>query len=564
MNRRVFSLALILLLFSAIPSLADTSVTKQPASLDSWFGSVYYQAGQHDAKLVVGGWADTYYTLLKFDVSSLPANATSAVIALYSIPKGDSSTPIAVYVDMVTSPWDQATGWMTKPAFVPYSLVSKVPAPNSWYQLDITGIYDKWKSGAAPNYGIQIRPVATNNNFDHFHSSNYTVDLSLRPKLTVTSSSCTSIGSSGSACGPPPAPVTIYYQPTPFNAQDIWFASSFGQTRRNDEKLQVGGWGDMYESLIKFDLPGLPKKANSALLFLLPFQKPDGGAPVGMNINVVTSTWDKNSGAYNHTNPSSTSLLTQGPPTPNNAYHIDITTAYNAWQQTPASNYGLKLSPTSTNNQFSWFHSANYSYSPARPYLQITAVPSVTLPTLKLPVPGGKSWMVTTQAGGLDCARAGTDPNHTGLNYYAIDIAPVTQDGGFQSNVPVYASASGYVAETGSCSTTCPPNGNYVVINHTGGVAQRFPGLITFYLHLRDAPLVAQGQWVNQGDKLGYVGSTGDSTGPHIHFELQYNQLATDDLSMVFVEGMTMKQYQTECDTPTHRIDYYPSSNTHF
>ena len=78
---------------------------------------------------------------------------------------------------------------------------------------------------------------------------------------------------------------------------------------------------------------------------------------------------------------------------------------------------------------------------------------------------------------------------------------------------PVYAADDGVVALVGSSSSGY---GNYVVIAHSGG-------LNTLYGHLSTA-LVKVGQSVTQGTPVGLEGSTGNSTGAHLHFELRINQ----------------------------------------
>lgn len=82
---------------------------------------------------------------------------------------------------------------------------------------------------------------------------------------------------------------------------------------------------------------------------------------------------------------------------------------------------------------------------------------------------------------------------------------------------PVYAADDGIVALVGSSTTGY---GNYVVIAHSGG-------LDTLYGHL-SAALVKVGQTVVQGQPVGLEGSTGNSTGAHLHFELRVNQRPVD------------------------------------
>lgn len=58
--------------------------------------------------------------------------------------------------------------------------------------------------------------------------------------------------------------------------------------------------------------------------------------------------------------------------------------------------------------------------------------------------------------------------------------------------------------------------GNFVDIDHGNGWTSR-------YAHMVQTPSVSTGQGVSQGQVIGYVGSTGDSTGPHLHLEMRYN-----------------------------------------
>jgi len=82
---------------------------------------------------------------------------------------------------------------------------------------------------------------------------------------------------------------------------------------------------------------------------------------------------------------------------------------------------------------------------------------------------------------------------------------------------PIFAADDGIVALVGSSTQGY---GRYVVIAHSGG-------LDTLYGHL-SASLVHVGQVVVQGQTIGLEGSTGNSTGPHLHFELRIKQQPID------------------------------------
>jgi murein DD-endopeptidase MepM/ murein hydrolase activator NlpD len=69
-------------------------------------------------------------------------------------------------------------------------------------------------------------------------------------------------------------------------------------------------------------------------------------------------------------------------------------------------------------------------------------------------------------------------------------------------------------------------HGNYVRLNHSGGIE-------TGYAHM--SRIIARpGEHVRQGQLIGYVGSTGLSTGPHLHYEVFRNGAAINPASMKF------------------------------
>ena len=98
-----------------------------------------------------------------------------------------------------------------------------------------------------------------------------------------------------------------------------------------------------------------------------------------------------------------------------------------------------------------------------------------------------------------------TDPVYGGSAYhYGVDLAAPT-------GTPIYASRSGTVS-TATYDGSC---GYYVQINHGDGYR-------SIYMHMTHY-VVSAGQYVSRGQVIGYCGSTGKSTGPHLHFGISKN-----------------------------------------
>jgi murein DD-endopeptidase MepM/ murein hydrolase activator NlpD len=95
-------------------------------------------------------------------------------------------------------------------------------------------------------------------------------------------------------------------------------------------------------------------------------------------------------------------------------------------------------------------------------------------------------------------------------------------------DTPLHAAADGVVllaASSRDAAGRFVGYGNYVLIGHPDGLA-------TLYGHL-DRVLVTEGMVVRQGQVIGLEGSTGWSTGPHVHFEVRYGQEFLDPLPLL-------------------------------
>lgn len=111
-----------------------------------------------------------------------------------------------------------------------------------------------------------------------------------------------------------------------------------------------------------------------------------------------------------------------------------------------------------------------------------------------------------------------TPPGHKGVDFATWGKA-----------VPIYASKAGTVVTAqhwnGYSTTGMQAYGNMVQISHGGGDS-------TLYAHCSSI-CVSYGQYVEQGQLIGYVGTTGQSTGYHLHYEMKINGSRVDPLDYI-------------------------------
>ncbi|WP_350344159.1 peptidoglycan DD-metalloendopeptidase family protein [Proteinivorax tanatarense] len=137
------------------------------------------------------------------------------------------------------------------------------------------------------------------------------------------------------------------------------------------------------------------------------------------------------------------------------------------------------------------------------------------------PVPGyGFDW-VTSPYGYRNHPISGGQRLHTGIDI-GIPRARWAGSPGFNGNpVDIVAADGGVVVHAGGNRSV--GYGLYVIIDHGGGKS-------TLYAHMHNIS-VNVGQEVSQGQSIGHVGSTGASTGPHLHYEIRINGQHTNPMN---------------------------------
>lgn len=98
------------------------------------------------------------------------------------------------------------------------------------------------------------------------------------------------------------------------------------------------------------------------------------------------------------------------------------------------------------------------------------------------------------------------------------------------TGTPVYAMTDGIVRLN---ADNFFYSGNFVLLDHGQGIS-------SVYLHLSKS-LVKEGDFVKKGDKIGEIGTTGRSTGPHLHWGVQWYDKRIDPISILIPEIMELK-----------------------
>ena len=150
---------------------------------------------------------------------------------------------------------------------------------------------------------------------------------------------------------------------------------------------------------------------------------------------------------------------------------------------------------------------------------------------LKTPLDGAR---ISSNYGMRKHPISGFNKMHKGVDFAA------------PSGTPIYAGGNGvieYIGRNGGY-------GKYIRIRHNNGYK-------TAYAHLSNYKSgIAKGVRVNQGEVIGYVGSTGNSTGPHLHYEILYQNKHINPLKLKLPSGKILDGNELEKFKKQYKIIY--------
>ncbi len=150
---------------------------------------------------------------------------------------------------------------------------------------------------------------------------------------------------------------------------------------------------------------------------------------------------------------------------------------------------------------------------------------------LKTPLDGAR---ISSNFGMRKHPISGFNKMHKGVDFAA------------PTGTPIYAGGNGIVEYVGRNGGY----GNYIRIRHNNGYK-------TAYAHLSNYKKgISKGVRVNQGEVIGYVGSTGNSTGPHLHYEIIYQNKHINPLKLKLPSGKILDGKELEKFKEEYKIIY--------
>ncbi len=150
---------------------------------------------------------------------------------------------------------------------------------------------------------------------------------------------------------------------------------------------------------------------------------------------------------------------------------------------------------------------------------------------LKTPLDGAR---ISSNFGMRKHPISGFNKMHKGVDFAA------------PTGTPIYAGGNGIVEYVGRNGGY----GKYIRIRHNNGYK-------TAYAHLSNYKKgISKGVRVNQGEVIGYVGSTGNSTGPHLHYEIIYQNKHINPLKLKLPSGKILEGKELEKFKEEYKIIY--------
>ena len=150
---------------------------------------------------------------------------------------------------------------------------------------------------------------------------------------------------------------------------------------------------------------------------------------------------------------------------------------------------------------------------------------------LKTPLDGAR---ISSNFGMRKHPISGFNKMHKGVDFAA------------PTGTPIYAGGNGIVEYVGRNGGY----GKYIRIRHNNGYK-------TAYAHLSNYKKgISKGVRVNQGEVIGYVGSTGNSTGPHLHYEIIYQNKHINPLKLKLPSGKILEGKELEKFKEVYKIIY--------
>jgi murein DD-endopeptidase MepM/ murein hydrolase activator NlpD len=343
-------------------------------------------------------------------------------------------------------------------------------------------------------------------------------------------------------CGTNVSAAEVWRVPKPFPiGMDTWFGSYYNTTAQHDDKNVVGGWGDIYKTLLRFDLSGLPLVATKAYIYrhTVPMTS---GSSTGIRWYKVTTQWQADKVTYKSIPSFVTEyLFSTSYPTANTWYATDVTALYNQWRAAATAktqNFGVILEPVLTDNYWSSFDSSKkVGYEPR---LQVVYTPQSNDGVIKLKWPLGTSYAsrVVTHgfgldwAGGTKCPATGVIKKHNGTDYSAA------------VGTAVYSPEDGFVKDMKLIKNWA----NRVVIEHTHPVNGKYT---TVLMHVTPVSGLAVNDFVPRGRQVATVADLspyGNAT--HFHFGLRIG--ASDTNAIVSGSGALPQTICTDLNGTTY------------